>query len=155
MHPIQEVYPERHQFISDPEWLRKCAENDWVVVTGDKRIETVPENTQAVIETRARVFILGDSSSVPEEWAAAIIVGHHRMQEILDANLGPFFVSVRKRADSIIERLRYPRGFQPFTDVPAPEATAPKEPPKISTNSQQGEDVPVSKLRKSGDLFRQ
>jgi hypothetical protein len=151
VHPIQEVYPERHQFISDPEWLQKCAENDWVIVTGDKRIESAPENRQAVIETRARVFILGDSNSVPEEWAAAIIVGHHRMQEILDANLGPFFVSVRKRADSIIERLRYPRGYQPFAEVPPPPSATPTEQPESVPDTEKKD---VSKMRKSGDLFK-
>jgi hypothetical protein len=112
-----------------------------------------------VIETKARVFILGDPSSVPEEWAAAIIVGHHKMQEILDANLGPFFVSVRKRADGIVERLRLPRGYQPpaetIAEKPAqslsPAVSEPK--PLITEIEKVKPDPSASKPSKPGNLF--
>lgn len=150
VNPIQEVYPNKHQFVTDPEWLQKCAENDWIVVTGDKRIETAPENREAVIKSRARVFILGDSNSVPEEWAAAIIVGHHRIQEILDANLGPFFVSVRKRADGIIERLRLPRGYQSPSEQPPP---SPLKTGKVVAGETAEKPSPSPKADKPGDLF--
>jgi hypothetical protein len=113
VNPIKEIYPNgKDQFIRDPDWIRLCGERNWVVVTGDKRLETVPENRQAVIDAKARVFILMDTQSLPEEWAAAVIVGQERMQEILEANSGPFFVNISKRTGSHIARLRLPLGYE-------------------------------------------
>jgi hypothetical protein len=89
---------------------RTLRENNWVVVSGDKRLETVPENRQAIIEARVKVFLLTDSNSFPKVWAAAII-GRYRMQEIIDANSGPFFVNITKRSDKHLDRLRLPYGF--------------------------------------------
>ena len=114
VHHIFDVYPNKqHEHIEDPEWIQLCGENGWIVVTGDKRIEFVPENKQAVIGAKAKVFLLSDSNSPPEVWAASIIVGHYRMDEIIDANEGPFFVSVSKRSDGHIARLRLPAGYEP------------------------------------------
>jgi hypothetical protein len=124
VHPIYEVWPSpKHQFVADPEWIRHCGEKNWIVVTGDKRIENVPENRQAVIDAKAKVFLVNDSNSHPEEWAAAVIVGHYKMQEIIDGNLGPFFVNIRRRADSHIAKLRLPYGYTP-TQTPE-SASAP------------------------------
>ena len=51
IHPICEIYPNNaHKFIPDPEWIKLCGENNWVIVSGDKRLETVPENRQAIID---------------------------------------------------------------------------------------------------------
>jgi hypothetical protein len=112
--PIYEVYPgTAHDGISDPQWIRLCGENGWVAISGDKRLETVPENRQAVIDAKAKVFVLTDSNSPPEMWAAAIILGHYRMSEMIDGNQGPFFVSVGKRSDGHIARLRLPPGYTP------------------------------------------
>lgn len=117
---IYDVYPgNAHDSISDPEWISLCGANNWIAVTGDKRLETVPENRQAVIDARARIFLLTDSNSRPEVWAAAIIVGHYRMQDILEANVGPFFVNITRRADSHVSRLRLPPGYE------APEIVSP------------------------------
>ena len=115
VHPIFEVYPgTTHESVSDPEWIRLCGDNGWIVISGDKRLETVPENRQAIIEAKAKAFILSDSGSRPEIWAAAIIIGHYRMLEIIDANDGPFFVSIGKRSDGHVARLRLPPGYTPL-----------------------------------------
>jgi hypothetical protein len=130
VHPIYEVWPSpKHQFVADPEWIKMCGEKNWIVVTGDKRIESVPENRQAVIDARAKVFLVNDSNSYPEEWAAAVIVGHYKMQEIIDGNRGPFFVNIRKRADGHIAKLRLPPGYTAplTTDVAVPPTTAANE----------------------------
>lgn len=113
---IFEVYPgTTHDFVSDPEWIKLCGEKGWIAVSGDKRLETVPENRQAVIEAKARIFVLSDSNSPPEVWAAAIIVGHYKMLDYLESNHGPFFVSVGKRSDKHVSRLRFPPGYNPLT----------------------------------------
>ncbi len=114
VHPIYEVYPGTlHETISDPEWINLCAANNWIVVTGDKKIETVPENRQAVIDSKARIFLLSESNSPPEVWAAAVIIGRYKMDDILEANAGPFFVSVNKRSDGHVGRIRLPPGYEP------------------------------------------
>jgi hypothetical protein len=122
VHPIYEVYPGTlHETIADPEWINLCAEKNWIVVTGDKKIESVPENRQAVIDSKARVFLLSESNSPPEVWAAAIIIGRYKMDDILEANAGPFFVSVNKRSDAHVGKLRLPPGYE------APEVAAPND----------------------------
>ena len=127
---IYEVYPDNaHESVADPEWIKLCGEKNWIVVTGDKRIETVPENRQAVTAAKAKVFLLNDSNSKPEVWAAAVLLGHYKMQEVIDANSGPFFVTVGKRCDTHIQRPRRPFGFpepeeavpQTVIELPAPE----------------------------------
>jgi hypothetical protein len=137
IHPISEIYPNNaHKFISDPEWIKLCGENNWIIVSGDKRLETVPENRQAIIDARVKVFLLTDSNSFPEVWAAAVIIGRYKMQEIIDANSGPFFVNITKRSDKHVDRLRLPYGYarpeslQPETSLPAEAAKNQPEPPR-------------------------
>lgn len=133
LHPIAEVYPNNaHKFINDPEWIKLCGENNWVVISGDKRLETVPENRQAVIDAKAKVFLLTDSNSFPEIWAAAVIVGRYKIQEIIDANPGPFFVNITKRADTHVARLRLPYGYvRPIhTSEAAPPVGEEEQPPQ-------------------------
>jgi hypothetical protein len=140
--PISDVYPNNaHKYIPDPEWIRLCGEKNWVIVSGDKRLETVPENREAIIQARVRVFLLHDSNAFPEVWAAAIIIGRYKIQDIVDANPGPFFVTIVKRADSHVSKLRLPYGYArpiPPADTVAPEVlklTEPEqpEPPKLLT----------------------
>jgi hypothetical protein len=117
INPIKDIYPNgKDQFIRDPQWIQLCGENNWIIITGDKRLETVPENRQAVIDAKARVFILMDTQSLPEEWAAAVIVGHERMQEIIEANPGPFFVNISKRTGNHLARLRLPSDTRDHPD---------------------------------------
>ena len=138
---IFEVYPgSDHERVSDPEWIRLCGENNWIVITGDKRIEKVPENRQAVIDARVKVFLLNDSNTKPEFWAAAVLLGQYKMQDIIDAANGPFFVTIGKRCDTHVQRPRRPSSYvdplstphietQPEAQAPPPEpVTVPEEP---------------------------
>ncbi len=132
---IFEVYHgTQHEDISDPEWIKLCGQNGWIAVSGDKRLESVPANRQAVIDAKAKVFVLTDSNSIPEIWGAAIIVGHYKMAEIIDGNDGPFYVSVGKRANDHILRPKLPSGYSApvresdastSMDVPPLQLTAP------------------------------
>lgn len=124
-HTIYEVYPgTAHESVLDPEWLRKCGENNWIVVTGDKRIETVPENRQAVIDSKVKVFLLNDSNSKPEVWAAAILLGQYKMQDLIDATSGPFFATIGKRCDTHVQRARRPADY---SETPESEFVAREE----------------------------
>jgi hypothetical protein len=92
----------------DPIWLDRCAREEWIVITGDKAIETDPINRQAVIDCRAKVILLEENNSRALEWASAIIVARRRMVEIVHDNDGPFFVSLRKNSDSLFTAIRRP-----------------------------------------------
>lgn len=164
LHPIKEVYPNgKDQFIRDPDWIKLCGEKNWIVISGDKRLETVPENRQAVIDARARVFLLMDTQSLPEEWAAAVIVGHMRVQEILEANTGPLFVNISKRTGSHLARLRLPQGYQRplrLSDRVSPDESKAETGELIhidavpqSTEATTDAAVDLSKA-KSGNLFK-
>jgi hypothetical protein len=106
---IFERYPNsEHENIKDPTWIALCGENDWVAISGDKRLEFNPENKHAVIESRCRVFILSDSNSYPEEWAAAVIVGNEKIQSVVRKNIGPFYAHIGKRANSHVSNAKFP-----------------------------------------------
>ena len=92
--------------------IKLCAARNWIAVTGDKKLEDVPENRQAVIDATVRVFLLSESNSPPEVWAAAIIIGRYKIDDILEANSGPFFVNINKRSDSHVGKLRRPQGYE-------------------------------------------
>jgi hypothetical protein len=91
----------------DPEWIKKCGQEKWIVLSGDKSIERVPENRQAVIDAKCTVIFFNDTNSLPEEWAAALIVGRPKLYEIIDRNNGPFFLSLDKHCRTHISSVRY------------------------------------------------
>jgi hypothetical protein len=91
----------------DTVWLAKCGKENWIVLSGDKAIERVPENRQAVINAKCKVLFFNDSNSRGEEWAAAVIAGRVRLFEIIERNNGPFCVTIEKHARSHISSVRY------------------------------------------------
>jgi hypothetical protein len=116
----------------DPEWIAKCGQEDWIVLTGDKSIETVPENRQAVIDAKCKVFFFSDTNSLPEEWAAAVIVGRPKLYEIIERNNGPFFVTLQKHCRTHISSVRFvgaggPKPVEAETEV-APTKVAASSP---------------------------
>lgn len=107
-------------------------------------------NRQALIDARVKVFLLNDSNSKPEVWAAAILLGQYKMQDIIDGNTGPFFATVGKRCDSHIQRPRRPKGFEETVStvqvaVDQPAVTS-SEPPQTE------EKIDLSRA-KPGNLF--
>jgi hypothetical protein len=103
------VYPKRqHETTSDPTWIKKCGEENWVAISGDKRIETNVENRNAVIDAKAKVFILSDTNSLPEEWASAVICGKDKFYNLIRKNTGPFFASIGRQSQSHITNIRFP-----------------------------------------------
>lgn len=80
----------------DVTWIAECAKNNWIIISGDKRIERVPEERQAVIEGKCKVFMFEDSNSSAENWAAAILVGKQRIAKLVEEADGPFFVTLKK-----------------------------------------------------------
>jgi hypothetical protein len=88
----------------------------------------VPENRQAVIDAKCKVFFFNDTNSYPEEWASAVIVGRPKLLEIIDRNNGPFFVTIEKYARAHISSVRFvgSGGPKPFgTSAPQDVAHPP------------------------------
>jgi hypothetical protein len=114
----------------DDEWIPKCVANGWVIITGDKAIETDPINAKAVEESAAKVFITSDTNSKAEEWAAAIIVGRRKLARIVEYNNGAFCVDVDKYASNHVSSERYIGGGGPKTKE---ENLIPKPPQGITS----------------------
>jgi hypothetical protein len=107
---IYQVYPKRrHDNVLDPIWIARCAAENWIAISGDKRLETNIENRKAIIDAKCMVFLLEDSNSLPEEWAAAIICGRSKIEDIIRKNkTGPFFVNIARNARSHVASFRVP-----------------------------------------------
>ena len=104
------VYPKRkHESTGDPTWIKKCGEEGWIALSGDKRLETNVENKYAIIKAKCKVFLFTDSNSLPEEWAAAVIVGRQKILDLVRQNEGPFFATIGKQSNSHVARLRVPK----------------------------------------------
>jgi len=118
---IYQVYPKKkHQSIKDPQWIAKCGEKGWIAISGDKRIEKNVENKQAVIDAKCKLFLLTDTNSLPEEWAAAIILGRDKISNVARKNDGPFLATISKRSDSHVTNARFPIPRSPESQtVPA------------------------------------
>jgi hypothetical protein len=80
----------------DTEWIAECANYDWVILSGDKSIEKVPEERQAVIDGKCKVFMFEDSDkTITEDWAASLVIARKRIAEIITKTDGPFFLTIK------------------------------------------------------------
>ena len=94
----------------DVEWIAECAKQDWVILSGDKAIEEVPAERQAVIDGKCRVFMFDDTTSKSDEWLAALLVGRQRLLHLAQNADGPFFVTIRKFGYSHFSSPRFIEG---------------------------------------------
>lgn len=76
--------------------IAECAKRNYVIVSGDKSMERVPEERQAIINGKCKVFMFDDSHKTrTEDWAAAFLVGRQRILNIIDKTKGPLFVTIK------------------------------------------------------------
>jgi hypothetical protein len=116
---IYQVYPrKKHQSVKDPQWIARCGKEGWIAISGDKRIEKNIENKKAVIDAKCKLFLLTDTNSLPEEWAAAIILGREKISTVVRKNQGPFFATISKRSDSHVSHARFPVPREPEPEEP-------------------------------------
>jgi len=92
----------------DPVWIELCGKEDFIVITADKGLETDPVNRKAVIDHKAKVFILDENNSRAMDWASAIIVSRRRIIDVAHENVGPFFSSIRKQTPALVTKIRIP-----------------------------------------------
>jgi PIN like domain len=91
----------------DEFWIAECAKRDWAIISGDKGLERDPVNRKAVIDSGAKVFLLTDTHSRVEVWAAAIILGRRKMAELVHKLDGPFFATISKESSSHISAVKF------------------------------------------------
>jgi hypothetical protein len=114
----------------DVDWIAECAKENWVILSGDKSIEEVPAERQAVINGKCKVFMFDDTNSKAEEWLAAILVGRQRITHLVENSDGPFFVTIRKFGYSHFSSPRFipgtGAGWKPEQNKPVQVPTQPK-----------------------------
>jgi hypothetical protein len=128
----------------DVDWIAECGKNNWVIVSGDKEIQRVPEERQAVIGAKCKVFMFDDGHETrTEDWAASLLVARDRLVEIAETANGPFFVTIRRckvyghisLPDFVIDT---GAGWKVKTEQPKKETeVVPARQPKRSRRSQQ------------------
>ena len=106
----------------DDKWIPVVSARNWVILSGDKRLSMQAINIEAIRSSRAQVLLVTDTNSLPEQWAASIIVGRSRIQELLDRNPGPVFIKIGKQAKDHVEVGRN-RVFRQETAETSPEPT--------------------------------
>jgi hypothetical protein len=80
----------------DVEIIAECAARNLIILSGDKSIERVPVERQAVINGRCKVFMFDDSHiTLTEDWLASLLVGRHKILEIISHTSGPLFVTIK------------------------------------------------------------
>jgi hypothetical protein len=80
----------------DVDWIKECGQMGLIILSGDKSIERVPEERQAVIDGKCKVFMFEDSDTTgTADWAASIVVAKQRIFDIATKASGPFFVTIK------------------------------------------------------------
>ncbi len=92
----------------DDVWIRDVAKQGWIIVSSDKGLETDPDNRLAVIESKAKVFILEENNARAVHWASALIVSRDRIYEAVNDNEGPFYMNVLRKSTSLVWKFRVP-----------------------------------------------
>lgn len=91
---MEEHYGKKQaQLISDEEWLAEAGQQNWVVLTKDKRIKTRTAEIDMIIEHQVRCFCINRGDLKGDEMARYFI---YNMDAIIRAckNSGPFVYSV-------------------------------------------------------------
>lgn len=109
----------------DHVWIPKVASQGWVIISGDKGIESDGLNRQSVIDSKAKVFVLSDTHSKGAEWAASLVLAYKRILRVAEENNGPFYCTVDKGSDSHVGEVRHEVGGGAIVK-PTPVAVPPK-----------------------------
>ena len=94
--------------VEDDVWIREVASLGWIIISSDKGLETDPTNRSAVIESKAKVFILEENNARAVHWASAIIVSKDRIFEAVSDHEGPFYMNVLRKTATLVWKFRVP-----------------------------------------------
>ena len=80
----------------DDEWIGRCAQERWVIITGDiwGRGRKEAAQVRAVASGRVRIFQLSTNEIPAELWAQAILKSERKIFKILKKNKGPFMARI-------------------------------------------------------------
>jgi hypothetical protein len=93
---LADIYGEEAaQETEDVEWIRRAAEEDWIVLCKDDRIRRRPAERQALTEGNIRVFCLMNANLGFAEQAAYFMTNRHRILQAA-AKPGPYLYGVYK-----------------------------------------------------------
>lgn len=80
----------------DVEIIKECAAKNYTILSGDKSMSRVPEERQAIIDGKCKVFMFEDSHKTrTEDWVASVLVGRERILDIIRKTNGPLFVTIK------------------------------------------------------------
>ena len=59
-------------------------------------MERVPEERQAIIDGKCKLFIFGDSDKTrTEDWIASVLIGRQRILDVVSKTRGPLFATIK------------------------------------------------------------
>jgi PIN like domain len=86
----------QQQNTPDEEWIARCAQEKWVIITGDiwKRGRKEAPQVSAVASGRVRVLQLATNDIPATLWAQAILKTERKILKLLKKNRGPFIARI-------------------------------------------------------------
>jgi PIN like domain len=115
---------------ADDVWIPQVAARQWVILSGDKKLSKHTANIEAVRSACAQVILVTDSNSLPEQWAAAMIMGRHKIAELLEKHSGPIFIQLGQQAKDHVRIVKShvleknPEAVQPAPPAPHKEVSS-------------------------------
>ncbi len=105
VHAMADVYPDgADQRVADTQWIADADLRGWIVLTKDERITRRADEQQALIESRVRVFAIGNQHLTGPQQASYYSANIHRIVQ-RSRKPGPFVDIVHRDR---VER-RWPR----------------------------------------------
>ena len=102
---MSDVYPnETDEGVADVDWIARAGHENWVVLTKDERITRRPEEVEALVASRIRVFAIGNQHLTGPQMAGYDTANIHRIVQRA-RKTGPFVDTVHPRT---VER-RWPK----------------------------------------------
>ena len=87
---MADVYADgAHQGIADTRWIADADRHDWIVLTKDERITRRADEQQALIDSRLRVFAIGNQHLTGPQQASYYVANIHRIVQ-RSRTPGPF-----------------------------------------------------------------
>jgi PIN like domain len=83
----------------DVDWLAKCGENDWVVISGDKNIKRNSIEKTALLNSGVAAFFFTSGGITKEKQLEIIQKGLRRIFNILDSQRKPFIARLDKEGN--------------------------------------------------------
>lgn len=91
---LAEVFGSRETTVPDHEWLERCARENWIVLTKDKRIRRRRAEIEALRAHGVKAFVLASGNLTAAAQARRFIDNRTRIEAACD-DPGPFIYSVQ------------------------------------------------------------